>query len=642
MFEARRKKPPPNPAICTIGPYVIIGIIQHLNARKPRLLLGPVFSREVAVAPRRARMYVARGAYAGALLLLVCTAWLVLTGTQVVRDVSDLAQFAGLVFQILAPLQLALAVFFSAMLAASAVAQEKDRKTFVLLLLTRLTNQELVLGKLAASLLNVLVMFAAGLPIFVLLSLMGGISVGQIARTAAVTVASIIVCGSLGSTLAQWREKTFQALALFALALVLWLALGEAIAAGAFGQVTVGVPAHRLAVAVSPWQAILEAARPFTSSTGGWLGSPIAWFLLVAAAATVLLNGIAIARVRAWNTAAADERVRKAEDGEKGSRVERKKGRRGEWEKGSELHVSPSSFLPVSLSSSHRLVWDNPILWREIRTWAYGRKIVIVRIAFLALFALAAGSLWQQVHSPDGVALARGALVLLPLLLLSLVLVNAQAVTALTAERDMKALDLLLVSDLTPNEFVFGKLGGIFYNTKEIVLLPLLLCGYLGWEGAIDLENLIYLWIGMAVLYVFVAVVGLHCGMIYENSRTAIATSLGTVFFLFLGVATCMRIMVAFSGSFNVQLGPFVALMVGGWLGLKSTLGSKIGSAAISCASAACPLATFYSITSFLRGEEGDMLIVLAVTVAAYAFMTAAMLVPAIYEFDETTGRTTE
>ena len=171
-----------------------------------------------------------------ALLLLVCTAWLVLTGTQVVRDVSDLAQFAGLVFQILAPLQLALAVFFSAMLAASAVAQEKDRKTFVLLLLTRLTNQELVLGKLLASLLNVLVMFAAGLPVFVLLSLMGGISVGQIARTAAVTVASIIVCGSLGSTLAQWREKTFQALALFVLDLVLWLALGEAIAAGALGQ----------------------------------------------------------------------------------------------------------------------------------------------------------------------------------------------------------------------------------------------------------------------------------------------------------------------------------------------------------------------------------------------------------------------
>ena len=568
-------------------------------------------------------MYVARGAYAATLLLLVSTAWLVLTGTQVVRDVSDLAQFAGLVFQILAPLQLALAVFFSAMLAASAVAQEKDRKTFVLLLLTRLTNQELVLGKLLASLLNVLVMFAAGLPVFVLLSLLGGISAEQIARTAAVTVASIIVCGSLGSTLAQWREKTFQALALFVLVLVFWLALGEAIAADVLGSAPAGVQAHRLAVAISPWQAILEAARPFAGSAEGESVSPIAWFLLMSAAATVVLNGLAIARVRAWNTAGADEQPKKlAEEAERVDGTFRRVG------------------MPATLD--HRVVWDNPILWREIRTWTYGRKILIVRVTFLALFALAAGSLWQLAQSPDGVTLAKGALALLPLLLLSLVLVNAQAVTALTAERDTKALDLLLVSDLTPKEFVFGKLGGIFYNTKEIVLLPLLLCGYLGWQGAIELESLIYLLIGMAVLYVFVAVIGLHCGMIYENSRTAIATSLGTVFFLFIGVATCMRIMVAFSGSFNAQLPPFLAFMLGGGLGLHVTLGSKISSRAITLASFACPIATFYSITNFLRGDQGDMLVVLIVTAAAYGFTTAALLVPAIYEFDETTGRTTE
>jgi hypothetical protein len=250
--------------------------------------------------------------------------------------------------------------------------------------------------------------------------------------------------------------------------------------------------------------------------------------------------------------------------------------------------------------------------------------------------------MWRLVNSSDGLTLARGALVLLPLLVLSLVLVNAQAVTALTAERDMKALDLLLVSDLTPKEFVFGKLGGIFYNAKEIVLLPLALCGYLGWAGAIDVENLAYLVVGAMVLYAFVAVIGLHCGMIYENSRTAIATSLGTVFFLFVGVAVCMRIMLAFRGSFSVQLAPFLALMLGGGLGLHVTLGYKISSRAIRIASYACPFATFYSITNFLRGEQGDMLIVLLVAAAAYTFTTAALLIPAIYEFDETTGRTTE
>ena len=70
----------------------------------------------------------------------------------------------------------------------------------------------------------------------------------------------------------------------------------------------------------------------------------------------------------------------------------------------------------------------------EIRTWAYGRKILIVRLTFLVLFALAAGNRWRTANSPEGVGFARGALALLAMLLLSLVLVNAQAVTALTAD----------------------------------------------------------------------------------------------------------------------------------------------------------------------------------------------------------------
>ena len=41
-----------------------------------------------------------------------------------------------------------------------------------------------------------------------------------------------------------------------------------------------------------------------------------------------------------------------------------------------------------------RRVWDNPILWREIRTWAYGRKMLVIRLAYVLLFGLAAASLY--------------------------------------------------------------------------------------------------------------------------------------------------------------------------------------------------------------------------------------------------------
>ena len=63
----------------------------------------------------------------------------------------------------------------------------------------------------------------------------------------------------------------------------------------------------------------------------------------------------------------------------------------------------------------------------------------------------------------------------LPLLVLSLVLVNALAVTSITTERDLGSFDLLLVTDISPLEFILGKLGGVCYVAKEMILLPVAL-----------------------------------------------------------------------------------------------------------------------------------------------------------------------
>jgi len=285
-----------------------------------------------------------------------------------------------------------------------------------------------------------------------------------------------------------------------------------------------------------------------------------------------------------------------------------------------------------------RQVWDNPIIWREIATWAYGRRVLAIRVGYLLLVALAAAALYGAIHGALGLGTATAALVMVPLFVLSLVLVNAQAVTSVTTERDMRALDLLLVTDLSPKEFVFGKLGGVLYNTKEMVVLPMALCVYLWFEGALGGENLLYLLGGLAVMDAFVAMLGVHAGMTYGNSRTAIGVSLGTVFFLFIGIATCMRMMIAFSGSFHWQIQPFLAFMLGGGVGLYAALGSRNPSVAIGVASMLAPVATFWAITSFLMNYNLGVFVVIA---AMYGFATTAMLMPAIFEFDVATGRTT-
>ncbi len=168
-------------------------------------------------------------------------------------------------------------------------------------------------------------------------------------------------------------------------------------------------------------------------------------------------------------------------------------------------------------------------------------------------------------------------------------------------------------------------------------MLPILLCGVLWAFGQISLENLFFLVTGLAILMVFVTMLGIHCGMVYYNSRQAIAISLGTVFFLFLGIMTCMLIMISFSTtSFESMLAPFLAFIVFGGIGLFVGLGPKNPSSALALASAALPISMFYGITSFLIGQTTPVYIIL---VTVYGFTTAAMMIPALSEFNISMGR---
>ena len=169
-----------------------------------------------------------------------------------------------------------------------------------------------------------------------------------------------------------------------------------------------------------------------------------------------------------------------------------------------------------------------------------------------------------------------------------------------------------------------------------MIAFPLVLCFVLWFNQRMSTENLWFVAGGLLVMNIFVATLGIHCGMNYANSRSAIGASLGTVFFLFLGVVTCILMMVSFSGSFQGQLAPFLAFILGGGVGLYVALGFRNPSPAIALASLALPFCTFYAIVSFLLGFN---LPVFLVTAVAYGFTTAAMLVPALAEFDFATGR---
>ncbi|MEZ6118039.1 MAG: hypothetical protein R3C28_15910 [Pirellulaceae bacterium] len=591
------------------------------------MFVGPVFYRELVTAPRRPHLFAIRTVYAAVLFGVMCTAWLLLAGTQVIRGIEDMSRFGAILFQILVPLQMAVVLFMAALTTASAVSLEKDRKTILLLLLTRLNNSELVLGKLAASLIHVYSMILASAPVLAFSMLFGGISLEQVARVLLVTLLGATAAGSLGALFGFWREKTFQTLAMTALVIVVWLVVCEAVASGVCGESIFGQSSNWVAAAMSPMRAVSAAA---VADAPSFWQSPVTLHCALVSLLTLALNGTSIARVRIWNPSREIREVKSDETLPTPSATAD-----GSNQADAAAEATQSDPQP------YRQVWDNPILWREICTWAYGRKVLIIRLAYLVLFVITtAGLIWasQQLRVADAQEgiIPLAARPLLPLFVVSLVIINALAVTSITSERDGRSLDLLLVTDLRPAEFLFGKLGGIFWITKEMVILPILLCIYLWWNRTLNAEGLVFASCGLLVLDFFVAVLGIHCGMTYASSRSAIGISLGTVFFLFLGIATCILMMISFSGSFQVQIAPFLAFIVGGSIGLFVALGVRNPSPAILLASLVLPFATFYAITSYMLGQP---LATFLVSGTAYLFASAAMMIPALAEFDFAAGR---
>src|SRR5262249_29531802 len=110
--------------------------------------------------------------------------------------------------------------------------------TFVLLLLTDLGDHEIVLGKLFGGLLPIALFLAAVVPLLLLLTLLGGVAPYQVGQAVLILGATALAAGALGTLVALWRDRTFQALTLPLLFIVLSLCLVTArplLAAGVVG-----------------------------------------------------------------------------------------------------------------------------------------------------------------------------------------------------------------------------------------------------------------------------------------------------------------------------------------------------------------------------------------------------------------------
>jgi hypothetical protein len=362
-----------------------------------------------------------------------------------------------------------------------------------------------------------------------------------------------LAAGSLGGLVALWREKTFQAIALTMLFLVLYLCVIEA--GGWLIPSLVDIDPDHIAdalIALNPFRALNEVLFPSTVVVG--LSRAALYGAIGMLGLSALFNAVGIVMLRVWNPSG-EPIMQREKFGEQPSEPAR-------------IHAAPGRTRPV---------WANPILWREIATRAYGRRPLLVKTAYFVVLGLVCYyALFAMEPRPWAAAYG-----LVPIGILSLLLISAQSVTSITSERDLGSLDLLMITDLSPREFLLGKVFGILYNTKEFILPPMILIIIYATRGQFgtppqrypedlvykNVESAICAIIALAILMAFTVMLGIHVALRHDNSRFAAINTLGTVFFLSVGTLVCIGL-ILITGRFEYQWLSFAGFIIAGIGGL--------------------------------------------------------------------------
>jgi ABC-type transport system involved in multi-copper enzyme maturation permease subunit len=159
-------------------------------------LLGPHFYYDVVRLARRGRSTVLRVVYI--LALFAGLAFVYEQGSSLRQwNVNEFAQVSERFSYTLFIVQNAAIMVLTPAYLASAIAEEKERRTLELLFTTHLSNTEIVLGKLTSRIIHLMGFVLAGFPILSLIQFWGGVDMLLIVGNLVNTLLNIISLGSM-------------------------------------------------------------------------------------------------------------------------------------------------------------------------------------------------------------------------------------------------------------------------------------------------------------------------------------------------------------------------------------------------------------------------------------------------------------
>ena len=206
----------------TLGWGLVLVGLAVLLRRAGQQFFGPVFFYDLVRTARRGQQVGHRILYA---VLLVGVIFLVFSywfpkfrwdspqaWNTLPISLREKAEFAGTFFNTFMLVQFLVVVIVTPAYTATAIAEEKEKRTLEFLLATDLSDREIVLGMMASRLANLLLLVLTGLPILSLFEFLGGVDPNLVLAGFVTTGMTVLSLGSMSILISVLARSALSAL----------------------------------------------------------------------------------------------------------------------------------------------------------------------------------------------------------------------------------------------------------------------------------------------------------------------------------------------------------------------------------------------------------------------------------------------
>ena len=192
-------------------------------------LTGPIFEKELRVSSRRKRYYVLRSAYLLLLTVFVAFGWFFgvsFAGASATYRVSRMSVAATMIITTISWFQFISLQLIAVVMLSNAINGEIQKKTLDVLASTPITSLQIIMGKLAGKLLQLVLLLAVSLPLLAVIRAFGGVPWDYLIAAGCVTLTATIFAASVSLFLSTVRKNAYTVItSSIAIALVLFVGL---------------------------------------------------------------------------------------------------------------------------------------------------------------------------------------------------------------------------------------------------------------------------------------------------------------------------------------------------------------------------------------------------------------------------------